>query len=262
MSLLDYHAKYLLPTVWNRDGSGLTSRFRSQLDRQLDRFPALVDAFIIGDAVSHYWKEDSPVDVIVTMPEEFVGGARREAEIASGYPFADSENRLFFYPVADKTSPDVLAKHFGPMHSVVSGLWYGTRLLDEMELRRPGPLLQRINWLLYRTKYDPDPFPYDWRIVSEAFSKLSPDERVEVLDDIRYRIARIQRRVTKALLRYPKEVWKGLEVFESELDENEEAGENILPPRLVYLVLHRFRYRDILDTLLGLDEKVQKLENY
>lgn len=261
MGLLDYHAKYLLPTVWDSDGMGLRHRFVSQLENQLDRFPYLRDAFLVGDAVSHYWRDDSDVDVILHVPDAYVAEAQREASMASGYPFSDSANRLFLYPVSTESSPSVVAQHFGPLHSVVSGLWYGTRLLDEMELRRPGPLLQRINWMLYKSRLATDPFPYKWRIVKEAYSRLNPDERVEVLDDIRYRVKRLDRSITKAVRHYPKAVWKDLERFEDELAEEEEVVDNELPPRLVYLVLHRFRYHDILDTLIELEEKLSRREN-
>jgi len=263
LGLLDYHAKYLLPSVWDSDGMGLTMRFRSQLRRQLEeRFPDAIDVWLVGDAVSHYWRPDSDVDVLISAPEDVLSRYRNEANAASGFPLAATENQVFFYPVKESLSPNVIARHFGPLYSMYSGLWYGNYVRDEMELRRPSALLQRINWMLFKVKRTLEPFPYEWRMTREAFRTMPPGDREEVLDALRYRIANINHRINRMLRNYPKEVWRDAELFEVLLNEDEEVdASTALPPRLQYAILNRFRYRDVLDTLEMADEKMQTYEN-
>lgn len=257
MGLLDYHGKNLLPSVWSPDGN-LTARFRAQLHDQLnDRFGEAADALLIGDAVSHYWRKDSPVDVILPMSREDVKVARQSTKRINGHPLAETDNPVFFWPVRDDIAPQVLAKHFGPVYSLATGYWYGTHVQDEMELQRPEGLLQRANWMLYRAKHTDDPFPYEWRITSEAFSRLADDDRTYVLDELKYRVAQVDRNITRLLKTQPKDIWRAAEVFDQELVENEElpVGDKV-PRRVALAILHRFRYQDLLETLSEVDESI------
>ncbi|KKM78716.1 hypothetical protein LCGC14_1357160 [marine sediment metagenome] len=260
MSLLDHHGKNLLPTVWSPDGD-LMMRFRAQLDDQLrHRFVQATDVFLVGDAVSHYWKWDSAVDVLLMLDEQDMPAADEQIKRASGFPLIETDNDVYFWPILNTVAPEVLAKHFGPVYSVASGSWYGERVQDEMELRRVAGVLQHTNWKLYRAKYEDDPFPYDWRILSEAFRRLDADERTTVIDETKYRVSQIDRNVTKLLKRQPKEIWRAAEKFDAELVETEEIplDAELVPRRVVFAILHRFRYQDLLATMVSLDDLLQR----
>lgn len=258
MSLLDYHGKNLLPTVWSPDGD-VSRSFRSQLNDQLKRFPTAREVILLGDTTSHYWKWDSDIDVMLRVPEEDLGEARQQAKRASGYPLEDTKNQVNFWPIADSTVPAVLSKHFGSVYSVDTGYWYGKHVQDEMELRSADAVLQHANWRLYKAKFLDEPFPYEWRILAEAFSVLPDDERLAVIDSLRYRIVHIDRNVTKLLKRQPRETWRAAEKFDEDLTENEEVPEENkhVPKRVVLALLHRFRYMDLLDTVIEIDDKLQ-----
>lgn len=258
MGLLDFHAKNLLPSVWSPDGDP-TKRFLAQLGEQLKRFPETKTVLLVGDAVSHYWQPDSDVDVLLLTPEESLPDARGQSERASGYPLAETENHVNFWPIREHFAPGVLAKHFGPVYNVSTGAWYGQRVQDEMELQRTAGVLQYANWRLWKAKYLEDPFPYDWRILAEAFQRLDENDRMAVVDTIKYRVSQIDRNVTKLLRHQSKDVWRAAEVFDQELVETEELPQNAgqIPRRIALALLHRFRYQDLLETLVEIDEKLQ-----
>lgn len=259
MGLLDYHAKNLLPAVWSPDGD-LTARFRAQIEDQMDRFPGVQDILLVGDTVSHYWQDDSEVDVLLLVPEERLKEARQQARRVSGFPLVETDNRVNFWPIKAGYSPGVLAQHFGPVHSVNTGYWYGQHVQNEMELQRTAGVLQHANWRLWKAKYREDPFPYEWRILAEAFSHLSVNERNDVLDELRYRTSQIDRHVTKLLKHQSRETWRAAEQFDQELIDTEELPEDsTLPRRVVLALLHRFRYQDLLDTLIEVDDKLQQV---
>jgi hypothetical protein len=248
MGLLDYHAKNLLPTVWSPDGD-LLMRFRAQIDDQVKhRFAGAQDVLLVGDAVSHYWENDSNVDVMVLIDDQDMAEASQQLKRVNGFPLADTKNKVYFWPIKDKVSPEVLAKHFGPVYSVVTGYWYGQHVQDEMELRRVAGVLQYVNWKLYRAKYTEDPFPSDWKIILSAFKTLDQDDQQTVMDELKYRVAQIDRNVTKLLKRQPKAIWKAAEKLDQFLTETEELSPDAeqLPRRVVLALLHRFRYENLL----------------
>lgn len=259
MSLLDYHGKNLLPTVWSTDGD-VSRRFLLQLATQLKRFPTAREALLLGDTTSHYWRWDSDVDVMLRIPEEDLGEARQQAKRASGYPLEDTKNRVNFWPIPTTTVPAVLSKHFGSVYSLDTNYWYGRHVQDEMELRSADAVLQHANWRLYKAKFLDEPFPYEWRILAEAFALLSDDARLKVVDSLRYRIAHIDRNVTKLLKRQPRETWRAAEKFDEDLIENAEVPDEKerVPTRVVLALLHRFRYMDLLDTVIEIDDTIYK----
>lgn len=264
MSLLDYHGKNLLPTVWSPDGD-LTLRFRAQLDDQLrHRFVEVRDVLLVGDAVSHYWDWESDVDVLLMLDNQDLAEAQHQTKRASGYPLIETENHVYFWPLKATVAPEVLAKHFGSIYSVPTGLWYGKHVQDEMELRRVAGILQHANWRLFKAKHSDDPYPYDWHILTEGFHQLHPQDREKVIDEVRYRVAQIDRNVTKLLKSQSRDIWKAAEKFDQELTETEEISLDIerIPRRVALAILHRFRYEDLLDTLVNIDDKLVQRKQY
>jgi len=259
MSLLDYHGKNLLPTVWSSDGE-VSRRFLAQLNTQLKRFPTVREVILLGDTTSHYWSWGSDIDVMLRVPEDDLGEARQQAKRASGYLLDDTKNRVNFWPVSTATVSTVLSKHFGAVYSLDTNYWYGRHVQDEMELRSADAVLQHANWRLYKAKFLDDPFPYEWRILAEAFSVLPDDERLKVVDSLRYRIAHIDRNVTKLLRRQPRDTWRAAEKFDADLLENEEVPDDKdrVPRRVVLALLHRFRYMDLLETVTRIDDVIQR----
>ena len=255
--ILDHHGKNLLPAVWTPDGT-VSLRFRSQLRDQLRRFGD-PPAYLVGDAVSHYWRTDSDVDVLLFVRDDQKAEFRHQAERASGYPLINTDNVLRFWLMPNATNPEVLARHFGPIYDLVQGIWYGKMALGDTALTRPEAVVQYINWRLYRAKFNEEVFPEDWRIVSAAFSDMHERDRSLVLDDLKYRVAAVNHSVNRVLTALPSAMWRRTQVFERELEENEELPENIdsLPRRVVLAVLHLYRYRDVLDTLIKINEKLQ-----
>lgn len=263
MALLDYHGKNLLPSVWSPDGD-LTQRFLAQLQEQLKRFPETRTVLLVGDAVSHYWQYDSDVDVLILTDDEDMAEVRQNAKRISGFPLAETDNHANFWPVRTSFSPDVLAKHFGPVYNVSTGTWHGRHVQNEMELQRVAGVLQYANWRLWKAKYQDEPFPYDWRILAEAFQVLDNEDRTDVIDAVKYRVAQIDRNVTRLLKRQPKDIWKAAEAFDSELFETEDLPTNggLVPKRVALALLHRFRYQDLLDTMVEIDEKLMHRARY
>lgn len=260
MGLLDYHGKNLLPSVWSSDGN-LTTRFRAQIDDQLrHRFDYVTEALLVGSAVSHYWEWDSDVDVLLLVDDQYLAEAKDQSRRVSGHPLVETDNNVYFWPVKATVAPGVLAKHFGPVFSFISGSWYGKHIQDEMELRRPEGIIQYANWRLFRVKYSDDPQPYDWRILLEGFKRLDSVERNEVIDEIKLRIAKVDRNVTALLKNKPKDVWSAAEKFDQELTETEDVPELEVPPAVAFAILHRFRHEDLLYLLEAVDEQLQKYE--
>jgi hypothetical protein len=260
VALLDYHAKNLLPSVWTSDGE-LTARFRSQLADQLKRFPDAKEVLLVGDAVSHYWWDDSDVDVLLRVPANHLVAYQQQAIRASGFPLIETENNVSFHIVDDGLVPNVAAKYFGPIYSVNTGLWHGRHVTDELEMISPDAVEQYVNWRLYKAKYTEDPFPDDWYIIAEAFMNLDEDEREATIDRFRQRVKKIDTNVRKLLKKQPRNIWRGAEQFDKELAETEEVPDTTkLPMKVVYALLHRFRYQDILDTLIQINENA--IDNY
>lgn len=258
MRLLDYHYKNLLPAVWSPDGE-LTMRFRAQLADQMGRFPTSRDAVLIGDSVSHYWQPTSSVDVLLPTPEDSIQEAAEQAHRVSGYPLEDTDHPVRFWPIREGVALSVIAKHFGPVYSTNTGVWHGKHVQDEMELRRVEGILQYANWRLYTAKYQEEPFPYEWRTLVEAFILLSEEDRVEVLDALRYRVAQVDRNVSQLLKEQPRGVWKAAEKFDQELLETEELPEmEGIPRKVVLALLHRFRYMDLMEILTDADDRVRR----
>jgi len=240
-------------------------RFRAQIDEQVsDRFPNAKDVLLVGDAVSHYWKPDSDVDVLLLVDQDDVPDARAQLDRVNGHPLANTNNNVYFWVFGSNVSPNVIAKHFGPIYSLGTSVWYGKHVQDEMELRRAAGLLQRANWKLFRAKYMDDPFPYTWKVLKVGFSTLSAAERTDMLDAIRYRVAQIDRNVTELLRTQPKEIWRAAEDFDQYLQATEEVplDADQLPRKVVLAILHRFRYEDLLATLESVDDRLTRHEQY
>lgn len=262
MALLDYHAKNLMPSVWTNDGD-LNMRFEAQLDEQLKRFSEFDYVLLVGDAVSHYWQKSSDVDIILIIDWEYSSEAKHQAKRLSGYPLIETDNNLRFWVFPDKISPAVISKHFGPVYDVLTNRWYGTYVQNEMALRDPEHLLQFVNWKMYKVMEDDELYPYDWKITSEAFMRLSDDQRQEVIDNLRYRISKIDHNINRLLRNQSREIWRLAEKVEATLEEDEELTEEAdrLPKKVVYALLHRMRYLDIVDILSEVDEKLKVRQN-
>ncbi len=263
-SLLNYHAKNLLPSVWSQDGD-LLMRFRAQLNDQTEhRFAQVRDVLLVGDAVSHYWQHESDVDVLLLVDDADMNETVQQVKRASGFPLLGTDNEVRFWPILSGMAPSVLAKHFGPVYSTRTGRWFGQHVQDTQELQRPEGLLQYANWRLFKAKHDEDPFPYDWRILTTAFKTLDVDEREHVIDETKFRIAQVDRNVTQLLKSQTREIWKAAERFDQELVEQEEipATVDAIPHRVALAILHRFRYQDLLGTLIQIDDKLHRRSIY
>jgi len=246
--LLDYHAKYLLPAVWSEDGT-LTKRFSEKVKEIINKFPLLTDLCIIGDAVSHYWQHDSPIDIVVFAPEKCLCAYRRKAEegVSSipGY-----ENTIHIFVIRSTLNPDVMSRHFGAMFSVVKQRWYGKFISDQTELIQPEELLKYIHWRIYRERYTTNLDFLDWRIVKEAFIKLKDGERQNIIDAFKNRIAVLEASIHRKIVKQPKEVMQYAEIFEEKLYSDEEVpDEKNLPTSIATLLVHKIRYILILEDL-------------
>lgn len=264
MSLLDFHAKNLLPTVWSPDGT-LMMRFRAQLREQVKhRFAYARDVLLVGDTVSRYWKHDSDVDVLLLVDDADMVEAAKQVKRASGFPLLDTDNQVRFWPIMSGMAPSVVAKHFGAVYSTRTGRWYGQHVRDTQELQRVDGLLHYANWRLFKAKHDEDPFPYDWKILTTAFKTLDTREREQIIDETKFRIAHVDRNVTRLLKNQTKEIWKAAERFDQELVELEDIPANVdtIPRRVALAILHRFRYQDLLGTLVDLDDKMHQRSMY
>lgn len=262
MALLDYHAKNLLPSVWTNDGT-LNMRFEAQLDEQLKRFSEFDHVLLVGDAVSHYWQKNSDIDVILIVDWDYLSEAKHQAKRLSGYPLIETTNNLRFWVFPDKIAPEVISKHFGPVYDVFTGRWYGTYVQNEMALRDPERILQFINWKMYKVMEDNELHPYDWKITAEAFMRLSDDQRQEVLDNLQYRVSKIDHNINRLLRSQSREIWRLAEDVEEALTEDDEIIEDAsrLPKKVVHALLHRMRYLDIVGILSEVDEKLNLRQN-
>lgn len=262
MSLLDYHAKNLIPSVWTNDGD-LNLRFEAQLEEQLKRFSEFDYVLLVGDAVSHYWQKSSDIDIILIVDREYYPEAKHQALRTSGYPLIETDNRLNFWVLPDNISPSVISKHFGPVYEVLTGNWYGTYVQNEMAMRDPDTILQFVNWKMYKAMQDEELYPYDWKITSEAFMRITDAQRDKVLDNLRYRISKIDHNINKLLRKQPRDIWRLAENVEDQLEEDDELPleADRLPKKVVYAMLHRMRYMDLLDSLAKIDEKIRTRQN-
>jgi predicted nucleotidyltransferase len=260
MGILDHHYKNYLPSVWSTDGNDLTARFKAQLTQQLEnRFPQATAVYLVGDAVSHYWTPQSDVDILVRTPEELLSPYDEEAQLASGYPLVNTENRVYYYPLVEDMAPEVVAKHFGPLYDVGQNRWYGIRVTDKTELARPDGIIEYINWRLFKMKESDDPEPYDWKVLLLAFGEMRDGAREIVLSELKYRVARIDHNIGVLLRNRNSKTWKQVEHTETELWEEGELPSSAeeLPKALRHAVLHKHRYRDIMDELETLDDKIR-----
>ncbi len=256
--LLDYYAKNLLPAVWSSDGT-LSLRFRAQLDEQLKRFPD-ASPYLIGDAVNHYWQHDSDVDVVLMVEPDIVVPYRQQAKNVNDFHLVDSDCALRFWIMPNTTTPSVLAKHFGPLYCLVTSQYFGIVTPNETDLTDPASLVCAIDWQLYKAKFDVELFPENWRLVAEAFREMGPANRTILLDMVRYRLAAVDRNVNKVLTAQPSEYWRRVEELEKILIDTEELPDvqTKLPRRVVLAILHRFRYQDLLDSLIEIDDRLRQ----
>lgn len=260
MAILDYHGRYLLPSVWDQDDH-VSRRFLAQLRTQMRRFPAATGVLLVGDVTGHYWQQDSDVDVVLTVPKQH---QRRYADLAngaSGYRMAGTDNAVRFWIMPAGTNPRVLQRHFGSVYDVLTGLWYGKPLYSTVEMLRPEAILQRANWQLYKAKQDYDPYPYEWRIVSTAFSEVDKQARASVLDALKARTAKLDANVTRLLTQQPRETWQAATAFEKALIETGDLPDRSeLPDHVVKAILNLHRYADLQEILIDIDEEIWNRE--
>jgi hypothetical protein len=275
MSIYDYHRMTLNPEIWQNDGIRLRRRAEAQINEQLNtRFSEASRAFLLGENVTHYYDEGSPIDILLLVPKQKVESARREAEYISGYSLRDTDHDVFFYILADTIKPEALAEKFGPMYDLQSGLWIGRRVPGLTELARPEALLQYIKWRLYKAKTVEDPYPYEWRILREAVAKLSRSERQELETSLRKTRAYLRYNLGEVLDRYhDARTWKTAEklgdMFEADEFEDtiqEFLEQSKLPEPVRVAILNFYRYDDVLDQVeeqnerMALDEHERELD--
>lgn len=269
MSIYDYHYRVLNPEIWKPDEMSLTARTRQFLANQISRrFTANSGVFMVGDLVGHYYTPVSDLDLIIRAPEHYVKDYLHEAEMINGFNLGDTEHLVNFHIVADTTAPNALADKFGPMFEVTSGTWVGRRVTDITEMTNVDSLMQAVNWKLYKKRNSLELYPYQWRVLSEAFRHLDPDERQKTISNLKYTTQKLERNIRNVIKAYNKaEVWKNSSTFAAVLDEDgkqdvvdEVALQGALPTPVMAAIINRYRYEDVVERLEKLDERMQKEE--
>lgn len=270
MSIYDYHRMILNPELWQSDGMKLRRRAEVQLRDQLrNRFQDATRAFLLGENVSHYYDEGSPIDVLLLTPAESIKDFRREAEYISGYNLRNTAHPVFFHVLSNSIKPELLAEKFGPMYDLGSGLWVGRRVPGLTELARPEALLQYIKWRLYKAKAIEEPYPYEWRVLREALFHLSRSEREELQQSLRETRAYLRYNLGEVLDRYhDARTWKTAqklgELFEADEYEDtitEFVEQSGLPEPVRVAMLNLYRYKDVLDQVEDVNERMAREEH-
>jgi hypothetical protein len=262
VSLYDHHNLRLSPDIWAAGEQTLNFRVRSQIDEQLrTRFQDIVGVYLVGPMVTHYYEEESDLDVVLRVPQDNVKPYREEARFVSGFRLDPTKHEVHFYIIPDSIQPESLGHNFGPVYDYTSGSWYGERDTGNFQMLKSGALVRWINWQLFKAKSSLEVFPDYWTILFSAFQELGEEERALIVDALRWRVKGLERKIRDKLRQQSAPVWKKSEEFEEKLieTENEELPKQYLaelPKSIVLQVLHKFRYMDLLDRLSVMHDKL------
>ena len=266
MSIYDFHRRTMCPALW-KDEQNLRFSPRAQLSTQLERrFPKATKAFLVGELVSNYYTDASPMDVLVLVPDNVVKEYQEEAQVVSGYKLRGTQHPVFFHVMSDQTSPEVIADKFGVLYNVGSGMWTGRRSHDPSALLDPDALMRYIRWRAYRVKDSDEPYPYRWRVLPQAYTRMEDDQRQEVLGHLRDIIERLRLNARKIAGAYRDEmIWDSagkLELLlqEEALDEDimDFVAANNIPMPVLKAFYNMYRYKDVLDILETTERKMRK----
>jgi len=256
MSILDFHAKNLCPSVWEPDGTKLTGRFYAALFELLEQFPNAQRCLLIGNSVSHYWLEDSDIDVVLLMAPEDVEKAQYTARV--GRFKLDSHIIKLFVMPSNNNARD-LAERFGPIYCVDTVSWHGVVAHDTGELLRPSGLVRRISWLLYRILDSLDLTP-DWKIEITAFEDMKPISRNDTLTELNRRIILADHELEHFLPTLTRDEWKKATEFETQLNESGEVPELKINKKVQALIIDIYRRRDLYETLQERHDRLEVIE--
>jgi hypothetical protein len=253
----DYHRRGLCPEIWRSD-TELKGKVRSGIMDALDRFKP-VRAFLLGSLTGHYYDPASSVDVLIQIDPSQLDSALEEAQNLEQRYVPGTSQPLHVVPVSTAVAPKVLQQKFGPLYDLFGSVWLGTRASTKAELAEPKALLRRINWRIFKARKSLEDFTTRfWEIEQAVFGDLVYAEQLEVLEELGYRIRRLDHYLDKSLLREPREVWKATEQLEQNLLAALDRGDDVVellraattvPARTREIVLQRLRYEDLLTTL-------------
>lgn len=258
MAVEDHHRIRLDQSVWDPTEQHLLPRTRAQIgDTVRQRFPEATDVLLAGELITNYYDEQSDLDVVVVVPPEKLTDYKEELQFINGRNLLPTEHELYWYLIPDTVERPVLVERFGLLYDVIRDLWYGRRISGLTQLARPEAIVQYVNWQLFKYKQTLELFPLTWTYVFAAFSELKPADKSQVIDDLKRRGHRIGRLIRKALKSGRNgQLWKQVEVLEDQLLETEDedlplalAATKQIPLSLLWLVLHRFRYKNLADRL-------------
>jgi hypothetical protein len=242
------------------------------------RFPEATHIWIAGDLTTNYWFEDSDLDIILAVPKQAIPKLREHLATINGrevithyspipgdldYETPITENHAIYWYLIPNTVPvDIVSSKFGRLYDIRNQVWHGALMPHKAQLTNPDALRQRINWTLFKHKESTELWPTTWTVVFAAFNELSDAEKLDLIDSLKRRRSRLDRMITSGLKKHPKEVWKSTEEFETRLDntEDEELApaiieSGVLPESIAYLVLHKFRYSDLVERLEEMAEE-------
>ena len=253
----DFHRLNLAPDVWGNTEQ-LLPRTKAQIgDVVGTRFPTATGVLLAGELISNYYDEKSDLDVVVLVPKEDLKEYEKELQFINGRNLLPTEHLIYWYLLPDNLSTDILVSKFGLLYDVLKEIWYGRKVPGLTQLARPEAIVAYVNWQLFKYKKTLDLFPLTWTYVFAAFNNLSEPDKVTVIDDLKRQGFRVDRLIKKALKRAGnKELWRRVENFENQLWENEDEDLPLalnatgqIPTPLIWLVVQRFRYKDLAERL-------------
>lgn len=266
MSIFDYHHRSLCAEVWDLNELTLKNGARTQIARQVrSRFPNARNIFLVGDLTGHYYNDRSELDVVVQASDDDLAKYQEDADIASGYFIPGTLRRMSFYVLKEGTSAGALAEQFGPIYDFNSGVWYGKRVADTSEMVRPEAVLSHVHWRLFKAKHSTDLYPYDWRVLQEAFSLLPDDAREKIVYALTTKTHELSDEIRDTVKRYNSaRVWRISSEFIAELDEDytedlveEYVVGELLPLPVVKAVVNKCRYEDVVEILDEMNERLK-----
>jgi hypothetical protein len=215
MSILDHHAKNLCPAVWEPDGTRLTGQFSAllqDLTRDVNTAQDITRLLLVGDSTSHYWTDNSPIDIILLLPQGQARAKLRAAEIG--------KHRVVFHLLPDTNLPRELAERFGPLYSVSTYEWFGVVAHDTGELLRPSGLVRRLSWLLFKVLNSNEIDQYDWRIELAAFQDMKANARNDTLEELNRRIMLANHALEAYLPTLSRKEWAAAAELEANFSED------------------------------------------
>lgn len=273
MPLEEFHHLYYAPDVWDTTNENqLLSRTKAQIGDVINsRFPAATNVLLAGELVTNYYDEKSDLDVVVLVPPEKLKEYEEELPFINERNLLPTEHLFYWYLLPDTISTDLLVSKFGLLYDVIKEIWYGRKVPGLSQLARPEAILAYVNWQLFKYKKTLDLFPLTWTYVFAAFNELKEKEKVTVIDSLKHRSFQVDQLLKKTLKRSgSKKLWKQVENFEKLLWESEDEDLPLtinatgqIPTPLLWLVVQRFRYKDLADRLEEMaikDAEARKLD--